>query len=253
MGTQETKVYIAILIAAAVIAVILIYFSIAIFRQQKQNLALHLAKVKAEIITLEKERLRMSRDMHDELAPLLLRIKYNVGSFDLKASEDVTLQDQSNDLLDEVIDRVREISHDLVPALLERKGLKAALEDLTGLASQRYGLQIQLHYPSNLQELSHEKSVHLFRIVQEILHNTIKHAQAKNLNIEIKTEGPVFYLLSEDNGKGFDYRLETKKPSGIGLRSLLNRTDILGGKMYLDSKAYKGTRYIIEIPVNSLL
>jgi two-component system, NarL family, sensor kinase len=249
MGTQESKVYLAILIAVAVIAVILIYFTVTIFRQQKNNFTLHLSKIQAEITTLEKERLRMSRDLHDDIAPMLLRVKYNISGFDFTDISDIEVQEQSNSLLDQLIDRLREVSHDLIPAALERKGLIPALEELTDTSSRRTGLQISFRCGPHLPPLAREKEVHLFRVVQEILHNTIKHAYAKNFNVEIKSEGKLLYLLTEDNGTGFDYSLRAKDFTGIGLRSLLNRADVLGGKMYLDSKAGKGTRYIFEIPI----
>jgi len=248
MGTQETKVYIAILIAAAVIGVILVYFTINIFRQQKSNFQLYTSKIQAEISTLEKERSRVARDLHDDFAPLLTAVKYQINSMSLSESEDVKALEKSNGILDSMINRIREISNDLLPEALLRKGIVTALEESIRNIHADDHLNIEFKY-SNIPAMTFEKSVNIYRIIQEVLHNTIKHAGAEVLSIEMKSEGPLLFIMAEDNGRGFDFPSEAKDFSGLGLRSMLSRADILNGRMYLDSKAGKGTRYIFEIPL----
>src|ERR1700712_1938925 len=123
MGTEETKVYIAILIAAAVTGIILVYFIITIFRQQKSNLTLYNSKIQAEIITLEKERSRMARDLHDELSPLLVAVKYTINGLELISKEDDKSLEKANEMLNTMVGKLREISNDLLPEVLLRKGL----------------------------------------------------------------------------------------------------------------------------------
>jgi len=79
MDPEETKIYIAVLIAAAVIAVILIYFIYTILKQQRKNLTLHKEKIQAEIVTLEHERKRIASDLHDELGPLLSSVRMQIS------------------------------------------------------------------------------------------------------------------------------------------------------------------------------
>lgn len=248
MGTQETKVYIAILIAAAVIGVMLVYFTINIYRQQKSNFQLYTSKIQAEIITLEKERSRVAMDLHDDFAPLLTAVKYQINSMALTEKDDEETLEKSNSILDSMISRIREISNDLLPEALLRKGLVTALEESTRNTYTDTGLNIEFKH-SNIPAISFEKSVNIYRIVQEVLHNTIKHSGAELLRIEMKCEGPLLSIMTEDNGHGFDFPSEAKGFSGLGLRSMLSRADILNGRMYLDSKAGKGTRYIFEIPL----
>ncbi|MGC4038371.1 MAG: ATP-binding protein [Chitinophagaceae bacterium] len=247
MGTQESKVYIVLLIVAAVIAVIFIYFTIIIFRQQKRNFSSYLSKVQAEIITLEKERLRFARDMHDDFAPLLVSVKYNIDSVESQRKEDAATLSETGELLDNMIDRLREVSNNLVPVALEQKGLVKIVERL--IANDRSGIDIRFKHDGSVSDLPHDNALHIFRIIQEILHNSIKHSKAKNLAIELKTDKNNLVLLTEDNGVGFDYQLQQRDYTGLGLRSLLSRADVLNGKMFLDSMPGKGTRYFFEFPL----
>jgi len=94
------------------------------------------------------------------------------------------------------------------------------------------------------------KSIHLYRIIQEIIHNTIKHAGASELKIEIRQTGSLLVLLTYDDGNGFDYSLQSRKNEGLGLRNLFSRTEMLGGSLAVESSPGKGTGFIIEIPLN---
>jgi len=248
MDPHEAKIYLAFLIAAAVLAVILIYFIVTILRQQRNHLTLHQAKIQAEIIMLEKERARIARDLHDELAPVLLAVKYNINSFDVKEEEDLRVLDKTNDILNGVIRQVRTISNDLLPDSLLRTGLLKTIEDSASQAFSQSHIRVEFNHDV-VPSLPLEKSVHIFRIVQEIIHNTVKHAKARKLIIKLTKQGSSLFLETEDDGCGFNYSSESKEFTGLGLRSMLSRADILEGRMYLDSKAGSGTRYTFEIPV----
>jgi signal transduction histidine kinase len=86
-------------------------------------------------------------------------------------------------------------------------------------------------------------------MIQEIIHNTLKHAKASELKIELKCSKQTLIILTEDNGRGFDYVRQSVENKGLGLRNLLSRTEVLGGDMYIDSKQNKGTKYTFEIPL----
>jgi signal transduction histidine kinase len=95
-----------------------------------------------------------------------------------------------------------------------------------------------------------EKEIHIFRMVQEIVHNTIKHAQAKNLQIGFSEEAGHLLCLTKDDGRGFDKEKVLASSLGLGLRSLESRCEILNGVLTLDSAPGSGTNYFIKIPVN---
>jgi signal transduction histidine kinase len=97
--------------------------------------------------------------------------------------------------------------------------------------------------------LNQHKEVNIYRIIQEILHNTIKHAQASLLIIKIVAEGDRLLLMTADNGQGFDYFSKVKDNPGLGLRNLQSRTEVMGGEFTCQSEPGKGTSFTIEIPL----
>ena len=193
----------------------------------------------------------MAFDLHDELGPVLLSIRYHVNSLDIHSDADQHTLEKTNAIVDNTINRFREISNDLLPEALLRKGLITALEESTGDVHTKTGLHVELkhnHFPA----LPVEKAISLYRIIQEIIHNTIKHAHAKKLSIDLRKEENTLYVYTQDDGDGFDYDAEQSSYSGLGLRSILSRAEMLGGTLYLESKPGIGTRYIVEIPHNHI-
>jgi signal transduction histidine kinase len=144
---------------------------------------------------------------------------------------------------------MRAISFDLMPGSLRVKGLTTAVHEFANYTSKKDSLFIHVDIPE--EELVHDeqKAIHLYRIVQEIIQNTLKHAKATQLYIELKKERNRLILVSEDNGIGFNYDAELKESFGFGLRSLLNRTTLLNGNLDIQSKIGSGTIYVIEIPL----
>ena len=248
MDAQETQVFIFLLIAIVVIATIITYFFISMVRQQKANLELKQKNMVSELNSIERERARIAADLHDELSPILSAIKLKISTFELRGEDDKIQQQKTNEHLNDVLKRMREISFDLMPVTLQRKGLSAALQELVSYTSNKNQLRIELSAPPvRLQEAY---NIHLYRIVQEIIHNTIKHAEATLLQIRLLEEDQKIILTSRDNGKGFRYAERLREGQGFGLRNLLSRADVMGGELYIDSKEGEGTIYTIEIPVS---
>src|SRR5262245_19620588 len=129
MDPNETKIYTVILIAGGVLGIILVYFIINIIRQQRRNLSLHNEKIQAEITTLENERKRIASDLHDDLGPLLSAVKLQINSVEVPDGEDQELIEKSSLYIDAILTRIREISNNLMPQVLSRKGLVIALRE----------------------------------------------------------------------------------------------------------------------------
>jgi two-component system, NarL family, sensor kinase len=246
MDEKEARFYTAILIVCAVVGVIITYFIVSIIRQQRRSVRLYKQSLLTEITTLEKERSRMASDLHDEVGPLLSAIKLRIGSLDIHGEEDEEEVRKTESQIDSLIKRMREISFDLMPTSLTRKGLAAALKEFIEYCSKSNVLKISFQHEE--LQLSQAQSINLYRIVQEIIHNTIKHAEATELLIELRNEKNKVVLATKDNGKGFDYEEKSGEAKGLGLQNLLRRTEIIGGKMFFESKKGKGTTYIFEVP-----
>ena len=250
MDAHETSIFTAILIASLVLAIIIGYFFVTLIRNQRRTAQLYKEKILAEITTLERERARIATDLHDELGPYLSVTKFRINALDVLTDEDKEHLVKINENIDLIIHRMREIAADLMPMTLLRKGLTYGIREFIDNISKPSGLQISFNIEGN-DEFSSTMRIHLYRIIQEIVHNTVKHAQATSLKIDLKQENRKVLLITEDNGTGFDYNSLLREKQGVGLRSMLSRVEVMGGEMFIESGQKKGTRYTFEIPVIS--
>ena len=164
-------------------------------------------------------------------------------------SEDIEVIAKSSRYLDEIIESRREISYNLLPNTLERKGLSEAIKEFIAQINHKSILNIQFFIIKECT-IPKEKEIHIFRMIQEISHNTVKHAQAKNLQIGLSEEQNQLLLFTKDDGKGFDIEKEKNNVKGLGLKSLESRVEILNGQYSVDSKPGLGTNYFIKIPLH---
>lgn len=248
MDTQEKIFYNSLLIVVIIVGIVLLYFIVTIIRYQRRSLRLHKEKIRAEIDTLENERKRIASDLHDELGPILSAVKLQINNLESSNSDDKALIEKSSLHIDTIIKRLREISNNLMPNTLVRKGLAKAIEEFIESNSQAYKIQIKLFCEDELQ-LGPDREINIYRIVQEIVHNTVKHAKASVLVIRLAKENGRLVLFTADNGMGFDYIARSRDNTGLGLRNLQSRAEIMGGELTCISEPGKGTNYTLEIPL----
>lgn len=248
MDASEKAFYSAFVIALAIVGIILLFFIISIIRQQRRYRTLANAKIKAEIATLESERKRIANDLHDEVGPLLSAIKLQINHLDGGDNSQLELVEKSNRYIDEVIKKMRDISNDLLPSILVRRGLAIAVEDF--LNKLKLSTPIQMESAFFLEKrLPLEMEINLYRIIQEITHNAIKHSQATRLRIEVRKSDNLLTLSTADNGIGISREIAKSNHSGHGLLNLQSRADVLGGILYNKSERGSGTQYLLEIPL----
>jgi two-component system, NarL family, sensor kinase len=248
MDPKEKEYYESLIIIVIIVGIVLLYFIITAIRYQRRSMRLHKEKIKAEIDTLENERKRIAADLHDELGPLLSAVKLQINTLDTQDPEDMQIIGKSSHYIDTIITKLREISNDLMPNTLLRKGLKNAIVEFVDRSQDSYKLPMKFICEQDLQ-LSQDKEINLYRIVQEITHNTLKHAKASLLIIKISIQEDRLFLMTADNGVGFDYFSKIRDNSGLGLRNLQSRTEVMGGEFSCISTPEKGTAYTIEIPL----
>ncbi len=247
MGTTETTIYHAVIFASLVIGILLTYFFIVVIHSQKVNVGLRKKNVLEEIAGLEKERARIGADFHDELSPLLSTVKTRINFFQLTNAEDLAERQQANDHIEEVIKRMRQISFNLMPNTLLRDGLIKALEEYVEFLNRVHRIRFTFTATEECM-LEESKAVNVYRIMQEVIHNAIKHSKASEISIEIRDKKNAIDIRVCDNGCGFNYKKKLAEKTGIGLGSINNRVMITGGKMFVDSRPQKGTTYIFKIP-----
>jgi signal transduction histidine kinase len=248
MDATETTIYQAVVIACIVLGIIMCYFFISVIWQQREVLFLQKQSILREIAGLEKERARIAADLHDELGPVLASVKMRINSFELMDPNDSEELNKTNEQIDRVISRMRQISYNLMPDALLKRGLVKALKEYIEFLEKPNDMEFICKHNGHFV-LSEEKAINMYRIVQEVIHNSIKHSQATSVRIEIKRTEKKLLLSATDNGIGFDYQKAIGEKSGIGLGSISNRTKMSGGKMYLKSFKDKGTEYLFEIPL----
>jgi signal transduction histidine kinase len=244
------NIYDITVVIGILLAAVLLFFIISIIRYHRKYVKLQKERIHAEITIQENERKRIATDLHDSLGPLLSSVKLQINSLDHTSANDQQIINKAGRHLDEIIANLREISHNLLPNTLQRKGLSEALKEFSGNNSKRNGTKIDF-YQLHPVTITPDKEIHVFRMMQEIIHNTLKHASAKNLQIGMGKENNEIIILSKDDGVGFDPEKIRKSSSGLGLKSIESRIEILNGTYILKSSPGTGTSYFIKIPLKT--
>jgi signal transduction histidine kinase len=251
MDSQEANIYIAALVIVLLLGAFITYFVVSVVRQQKRIIALQKSQIMIEIAAMEKDRARIARDLHDELGPQLSIVKFRIDYVHDSDGKDQQQLKESSVQLDMILLRLREIAQGLVSSTLMRKGLIIAIEEHLASIEEAGRMKTHFDFPTDLQ-LPDEVSIHVYRALLELIQNCMKHANAENIFIKINEEGTSLHISYEDDGKGFDpTRIE--QFTGLGLRNLKNRIEILGGKVQFDSSPGAGSIFIIEIPRKSFI
>lgn len=248
MDTKEESIYALIITAAVLLAVILGYFIFTIIRQQKKTRQLHLDNIRAEIRALERERQRIASDLHDDLGPLLSAVKFKINAVDTPGEDDKQLIEKASQHIDESITRIREISFDLMPSALNRKGLIAAIEELIPKTEKIFPIKIHFTH-SGSASLKPELMINLYRMILEVIQNTIKHANASALFLNLVMDDKRVDLTSEDNGVGFDLEAVKERSNGLGLKNLFSRAEVMKGELTIDARPGKGVSYHLIAPI----
>ncbi len=237
----------AVYIASIIVTIIIIFFVIAVVIQQRKVSKWQQARIAAEINTLEAERKRIAGDLHDELGPLLSAIKLQINHLEPSNESETIVLEKSSTQIDGIIQRFREISYDLLPNTLVRKGFIKATEEFINKIKTLQTLHII--FIADAFSLEAAKEINLYRIVQEIIQNTLKHARATTLNIQVTKKEKSIFLQTKDDGVGFNYNEKSLEAKGVGLLSLQSRAQILGGQLIVITQPGAGTIFQLEIPL----
>ncbi|MEM1322702.1 MAG: 7TM-DISM domain-containing protein [Bacteroidota bacterium] len=208
----------------------------------------------ALVLGIEGERKRIAQDLHDGLGVMLSSVKMRLDVF----KEKVGAANGTAEELEEIIkdidhshEEVRSISHNLMPKSLHKLGFEAAIEEqLHRLEALDNGVKVNFYKNISLQQASEQAQAYLFRIVQELLNNVLKHAKATEINLQFIRHEEQLLITLEDNGVGFEHTQSSGK--GIGIENVRHRVSALGGHLLIDSKPGSGTLVSIELPLASL-
>ena len=251
--TMERRKLIA-LVSILFISIILFYFYIQNSRLiQKNRLNGLRYKIQQNIINAtlsgqEMERKKIAYFLHDNISALLSTAGIHLSILNSKNEQNNEELTKTIALLNEAHDKVRDLSHDLIPALLVRFGLFYAVEDV---CEKNSNSKLQVDYESTVEKEKRypdEFEIKIFFIISELINNIIKHSDASIAKVSIHENGNLLTLKAFDNGKGFDTN-QFDALEGFGINQIKSRINAMKGKITIDSKLDMGTIITIEVPI----
>lgn len=203
----------------------------------------------AVIRTEENERKRFAKELHDGLGPLLSVVKMLVSG--IKDTNSVEMNkkivDNTRQVVDEAIVTIREISTNLSPHILNSFGLKVSLESFINKLRTIKAVNVDFKTNIGKERFNYNAEVIMYRIICELINNTLKHADAKAIKIRLSKKATILSLVYSDDGKGFVGDSNIINNGGMGLDNMINRLKSVNGDMKLDSTPGEGMKAVVEI------
>jgi signal transduction histidine kinase len=204
--------------------------------------------------TQEGERRRIARELHDQTGQALTALKMNLEAIRPSIEDYATGLKvlESVDIVDGLLEQVRNLALDLHPAVLDDFGLAAALRCYVRRLAQRGGLELEFAIDDFAERLPPTIETTCFRVAQEALTNVVRHARARQLVVELRSDGLTVHLLVRDDGIGFDAAAgPADEPAGrrLGLLSMRERVALAGGNISITSKSGSGTEIAASFPL----
>ncbi|WP_347174033.1 sensor histidine kinase [Polaribacter uvawellassae] len=244
---SELRTYISLLFIGTLLEVVILGISllndVRLTYQAKSDLTLKVAEKQKEITEafidgMEKEKVIISNELHDDIGS-------RMANFLRQIDHDKKLSDTSREKLISIIDDVRKISHRLTP---KKSSLLSFEERLTNLVEEAFyesGITYDFQFIGNKNFLDEKEELNVYRILQEILHNILKHAKANSVEIQFVNFDNEITITIEDDGVGFN---SSKRKKGLGIYNIQKRVAYLNGTIEISSIKNKGTFIVIVIP-----
>ncbi|WP_340201972.1 sensor histidine kinase [Ascidiimonas sp. W6] len=202
----------------------------------------------ATIITQEEERKRIARDLHDDISA-----KLNIVSLNSHLLNDKINQEEKQEVITNIItmtakalENSRRIAHDLLPPVLEKFGLKAGIEELCDEFATAKNTKVTLSIDADFDKLDEIEGLNLFRILQELMNNSLRHGKATLIDLKFSNDGSRIKLNYLDNGEGFDMKILANK-AGLGMKNIESRVELLKGTIKFESETGKGVKVLLLI------
>ncbi len=257
LGKRRVLITVLLLTIIGLLITGLLYFRYHRLKQINQNQKIKQLETDKQLLATasvikgeEQERSRLAKDLHDGLGGMLSGIKYSLHNMKgnlIMTPDNATAFERSLDMLDSSIKEMRRVAHNMMPEALVKFGLDTALNDFCSDMNQSSGMKvIYQSYGLDNQPLEQSKSITVYRIVQELINNALKHSGATETLVQLSIADNKLSITVEDNGKGFETDL-LQSAKGIGWSNIQNRVDFLKGNIDIHSKKDEGTSVLIEI------
>ncbi|MDR7212646.1 sensor histidine kinase [Flavobacterium piscis] len=205
-----------------------------IFHQKEQ---LH-----AVIITQEEERKRIAQDLHDDISSKLNIVSLNsylLTSANLTTEEIKEITDNIINLTAKALDNSRKIAHNLLPPVLDKFGLHAGIEELCEEFESSKSVKVGYQNKIEFEEKDKDRHLHIFRVLQELMNNSVRHGKATEISIIFDDNKGVKTCIYKDNGIGFDSQ-KTENQKGLGMKNIDSRISFINGTININSEIGKG-------------
>ncbi|HEX2937149.1 MAG TPA: PAS domain-containing sensor histidine kinase, partial [Bacteroidales bacterium] len=245
---NSTNTFVPVEISASKITINNKNALLLIIRDISERKKLESKLLKSVINTEERERLRFSQELHDELGPLLSAAKMYVDWLD-KPNANISKEELIPDiktLLEEASQSIRNISFKLSPHILQNYGILEALKAFIGKIKEVTKLEINITAPE-IPRFAEISETVVYRVLCECINNTIKHAKAKSVNIIFAKSSDQLAVNYSDDGIGFDLEKVMSKPKGIGLLNMQSRLKSINGELHIDASPGHGTNIFLKI------
>jgi len=220
---------------------------LAVMKQEQET-----RRLKAVMDGEEQERKRIAQDLHDGMGTLLAAAKMHMDALahEMPPVGHNNTYQIAETLVDDACRSVREISHNMVPGAMEQHGMEHTIRELCNTTSSAHDIPIEF-IPYGLDKhLTDTAKVTIYRIVQELLRNVVKHAEAREVIVQLTIEDNILNLIVEDDGKGFDPE-KASNGNGLGLGNIKSRVAYLHGQLSIDSRKGEGSTFTVDIPLQS--
>jgi signal transduction histidine kinase len=207
-----------------------------------------LLAAKALVEGQEDERKRIAQELHDGLGVLLSTARMQFTSIKDKSPENRPLIERAAKLLEQASGDVRKISHNMMPGLLTRLGLFEATIELMEKVAETEGIHVTCEVPEDADRLTENSEIMLYRVLQEMVNNTLKHARARNISLRMTLDEGLLKIVYSDDGIGFNVE-EKLEQKTLGLSGIMSRVNFLNGKVSINSSENNGVGYDITIPL----
>jgi signal transduction histidine kinase len=248
MIDEWVGVLISFMIIVGVILIRELFYSLK--RADIDRLRVEKRVINAIINTEENERKRFAKDLHDGLGPLMSTVKMSLSALGerIKDPTDTVILNNTNHLVNEAINTLKDISNNLSPHVLSNFGLSSALSAFIAKINQTKAIEID--FKSNMEDLrlESEKEVVVYRAACELINNSIRHSGSSRIDIDLNKHEKFITLQFYDNGRGFDTSsLGSEDTKGMGLSNIETRVKSVDGVFILESTPGKGTSALIKI------
>ena len=251
---RKNKILIYAISFGSILFIIFTLIVFNLYRQRQFRKKLFVQTIETE----EHERKRFAEDLHDGIGPLLSTIGLYVNEFGGGSKElgakDAELLKYTNQLIDDAIKNTRMIANNLMPGDLTQYGLIQAIEFYCSKINKSGKINVNIVTEGTRERYNKTIEIILYRVIMELINNTIKHALAKNININIKERDNKIIMVYKDDGKGFDVESTLKDPvKGLGLNNIINRIRTVEGECVFHSTKGSGTMANVEINLKKLV